>query len=142
MGHEIMSDGTVRHFGRIEPGDKRNPTGKGGFGDNPQNRNPGHWNPRLSPSFLANKFLRLTPAQLQGEAQRSDLTVVERMVICQLLDAIGADLKPRDRSDLAERVYDRAEGKPVAKIDAAVDQTPPPIINLTVADTSDPDNGR
>lgn len=133
-----MPDGTVRHFGRAEPGDPpRNPTGKGGFGDHPEHRNPGRWNPRLSPSYLVNRFIRLTPTQLQDEAQRDDLTVVERMVIRQLLDASKNDLKPQVRSDLTERVYDRAEGKPVAKIEAQLDQTPPPIINLTVTDTSE-----
>lgn len=136
MGHEILPDGSIHHFGRVEPGDKRNPTGKGGFGDHPENRNPGRWNSRLSPSFLTNKFLRMTPSRLQDEAQRDDLTVVERMVIRQLLDVAKTDLKPQVRSDLAERVYDRAEGKPVAKIDATVDQAPPPVINLTITDTS------
>lgn len=142
MGHAILPDGTVRHFGRVEPGDKRNPTGKGGFADHPENRNPGHWHPRLSPSFLVNKFLRFTPSQLQTEAQRDDLTVVECMIIRQLLDAAKNDLKPQTRSDLTERVYDRAEGKPVARVDAQVDQAPPPVINLTIADVSDRDDGR
>lgn len=137
MGHEILSDGTVRHLGSAEPGDPpRNPTGKGGFGDHPENRSNGNWNRRLSPSFLVNKFIRLTPNQLQDEAQRDDLTVVERMVIRQLLEVSKNDLKPQVRSDLTERVYDRAEGKPVARVDAQIDQMPPPVINLTVADTS------
>lgn len=137
MGHEILPDGSIRHYGRAEPGDPpRNPTGKGGFADHPEHRNPGSWNPRLSPSFLTNKFLRMTPSQLQDEAQRDDLTVIERMVIRQLLDAAKNDLKPQVRSDLVERVYDRAEGKPVARVDASVEATPTPIINLTITDTS------
>lgn len=143
MGHKILPDGTVRHLGPTEPGDPpRNPTGKGGFRDHPENRSNGHWDRRLSPSFLTNKFLRMTPTQLQDEAQRTDLTVVERMVIRQLLDAAKSDLKPQVRSDLTERVYDRAEGKPVAKVEAQVDQAPPPVINLTVADVSDHHDGR
>lgn len=143
MGHEILPDGTIRHYGRVEPGDPpRNPTGKGGFGDHPENRVAGTWNRRLSPSFVVNRFIRFTPSELQVEAQRDDLTVVERMVIRQLLDASKNDLKPQVRSDLTERVYDRAEGKPVAKVEAQVDQSPPPVINLTVADVSDRDGGR
>lgn len=37
-----------------------NPTGKGGFGDNPQNRNPGGWDKSQSISYQYNRIGRMS----------------------------------------------------------------------------------
>lgn len=143
MGHEILPDGSIRHYGRIEPGDPpRNPTGKGGFGDHPEHRSNGRWRPETSPGYVLNRLARLTAEELEAETEREDLTAVERLAIRQIQEALGEDLDPLQRLKLVEALWDRTEGKPVARVDATVDPIPPPVINLTVADVANRDDGR
>ena len=40
-------------------GDVNNPKGKGGFAENPNNRNPGGWSKETSIPYLQNKFGRM-----------------------------------------------------------------------------------
>lgn len=42
-----------------KPGSVNNPEGKGGFNENPQNRNPGGWSKETSIPYLQNKFGRM-----------------------------------------------------------------------------------
>lgn len=42
-----------------------NPTGKGGFGEHPENRNPGGWRKENSISYQYNKFSRMTPQEIE-----------------------------------------------------------------------------
>lgn len=46
--------------GRFVKGNNANPKGKGGFGENPQNRNDGHWDRSASPTMATKKFLMMT----------------------------------------------------------------------------------
>lgn len=43
-----------------------NPKGKGGFGDNPQNRNAGYWKSEDSIPFNQKMFLRMTEAEFES----------------------------------------------------------------------------
>lgn len=84
----------------------RNPTGKGGFGDNPQNRNPGGWDKTQSISYQYNRILRMTDDELAEFAVniKDGGTQAERIAYKRVQDAYN---------DLAttKEITDRTEGK-------------------------------
>lgn len=86
-----------------------NPTGKGGFGDNPQNRNPGGWNKEESISYQYNKLMRLSPEDLQ---EFKPETVAQAIALKRLTMAITND----GLGDTKE-VTDRTEGRAAQSID-------------------------
>ena len=45
--------------GYKKDGTPNNPTGKGGFGDHPENRNPGGWRPEYTPSYQYRRFMNM-----------------------------------------------------------------------------------
>jgi hypothetical protein len=86
-----------------------NPTGKGGFGDNPQNINRnGHWNPKNTFSYQMSRFKNMTIQELDNwnmDTPREIRTVAEDLAFHRVYNA---------RKELAEfrEVADRTEGKP------------------------------
>lgn len=54
-----------------------NPTGKGGFGEHPQDRSDGRWNKNESISYQYNRLLRMTPEALD-EYWEEKLEAAER----------------------------------------------------------------
>ncbi len=56
----------------------RNPEGKGGFGDNPQNRNPGGWVKTDTPRFKLEKMMKLSHKELQDFAMDEDQPLFDR----------------------------------------------------------------
>lgn len=84
-----------------------NPTGKGGFGDNPQNRNPGGWDKKKSISYQYNKMLRMTDDEWTELAMRiksGDTFRAERIAFNRINDA-DKDL------NATREITDRTEGK-------------------------------
>lgn len=85
----------------------RNPEGKGGFGDNPQNRNPGGWDKTKSISYQYNKMLRMTDdewAELSMRINSGDTFQAERIAFNRINDA--------DKDLMATKeITDRTEGK-------------------------------
>ncbi len=82
-----------------------NPTGKGGFGDNPQNRNPGGWKKEESISYNINKLMRLNKkAFAEYPKKNPEMTIAEEIAWNRLANA---------RLMLNEAVFvtDRTEGK-------------------------------
>ena len=55
-----------------------NPTGKGGFGDHPENRNPGGWKKEDTPRFKLEKMMKLSHAELQAVDFDEDASLFER----------------------------------------------------------------
>lgn len=55
-----------------------NPTGKGGFGDNPQNRNPGGWRKQDTPRFKLEKMMNLSMKDLEEIVRDEDAPLFER----------------------------------------------------------------
>jgi hypothetical protein len=55
-----------------------NPTGKGGFGDHPENRNPGGWKKEDTPRFKLEKMMNMSYKQLQEIAVDEDAALFER----------------------------------------------------------------
>lgn len=55
-----------------------NPTGKGGFGDNPQNRHNGHWKKEDTPRFKLEQMMKLSENELKKVAEDKDAPYFER----------------------------------------------------------------
>ena len=84
-----------------------NPSGKGGFAENPQNRNPGGWKSEDSISHQYKKLIRMTYKEVQKwleEREEKGLTLAEEI-------AYNNVLKARDILDYTKEVTDRTEGK-------------------------------
>lgn len=99
------------------PGNVTNPEGKGGFGDNPQNRGNGSWDKNESISYWYNKIGRMSDKEIAefepaNQNQRIALVRIERS-------------KRDDKEALAEakEITDRTEGKAkeTLSVDASVD---------------------
>ncbi len=90
---------------QVIPPQKRNPEGKGGFGDNPQNRNPGGWKKEESISYNINKLMRLNKKDFEEYPKKNkNMTIAEEIAYNRLANA---------RWLLNEAVFvtDRTEGK-------------------------------
>ena len=85
----------------------RNPEGKGGFGDNPQNRNPGGWKKEESISYQYNRLGRMTDEEF---AEYIPKTKFERIAYNRIKDA-------EDSLNDTKEVTDRTEGKAPQSID-------------------------
>ena len=84
-----------------------NPTGKGGFGDNPQNRSSGYWSAKDSISFQYKKFMKMSIDEVEKWAKnvkKKDRTVAQDLAYKAVLRA------KKSLVDLKE-VTDRTEGK-------------------------------
>lgn len=80
-----------------------NPTGKGGFGDNPENRNPGGWSKEGSISYQYQKLMRMSPTEF---AEFKPETVAQEIALKRITIA----KKDNGLYD-AKEVTDRTEGK-------------------------------
>jgi hypothetical protein len=92
----------VDENGRVIP----NPTGKGGFADNPQNRNPGGWKKENTISYQYNRFLNMSPDELKAFASVPDS---ERTVAMDI--AYSQVIASRKSLPHAKEITDRTEGK-------------------------------
>lgn len=90
-----------------------NPTGKGGFGDNPQNRNPGGWKKDQSISYQYNFLIRLKVDEFREWLQEHPEN--ERTMAQEL--AYQAVLKARKELNYLREITDRIEGKPSQSTD-------------------------
>lgn len=79
----------------------RNPEGKGGFGDNPTNRNPGGWNKDQSISYWYNKIGRMSDDEL---AEFIPANQNQKIALRRVQDALN------DLNNTKE-ITDRTEGK-------------------------------
>lgn len=85
-----------------------NPTGKGGFGDHPENRNPGGWKPEYTFSYQYKRFLNMdvkTFKEWKDKTSDKEKTMVEELAYVAVLKA---------RSEFKERqeIANRTEGMP------------------------------
>lgn len=87
-----------------------NPTGKGGFGDNPQNRNPGGWKKEESIPYQYNFFMRMTREELREWVENNEMTLAQNIAYNRLMAAM------KSLPD-AKEVTDRTSGKPSQSID-------------------------
>lgn len=89
-----------------------NPTGKGGFKDNPQNRNPGGWKKEMVFSYQYRRFMNMTVEELREYSKKDDKerTVVEDLAYARVIAA------RKSLPDVKE-ITDRTEGKAPQSID-------------------------
>jgi len=84
-----------------------NPTGKGGFGDHPENRNPGGWKPEYTYSYQCRRFMNMTVEEFKNWINitpEKERTMIEEQ-------AYNAVLKARTKLDYLKEQNDRTEGK-------------------------------
>lgn len=84
-----------------------NPTGKGGFGDNPDHRSPGRWKKSDSVSYQYNMFLRMNAEEVREwevTYPESDRTMAQEI-------AYRAILRARKSLKDLQEITDRTEGK-------------------------------
>lgn len=106
-----MSDTTKQEKKRK----RGNPTGKGGFGDNPQNRSDGRWKKEESISYWYNKIGRMTDEQLNNFKPANQN---QRIALRRILAALGNDELSLKNT---KEITDRTEGKPRQDIDLNVE---------------------
>lgn len=118
MGNNDTSDLTTEQA-TPQKDMNRNPEGKGGFKDNPQNRNPGGWRKEVSFSYQYKRFMAMTSKELAEWATTpSDKrTVVEDLAYARVVAA------KKSLADVKE-MTDRTEGKPPQMIGMSVNKDP------------------
>lgn len=92
-------------------GKRGNPTGKGGFGDNPQNRANGRWTKETSIPYLQNVFGRMPIAEFEAYIPQTPFEQA----------AYNAVQKAKQNLAFLVEVTDRTSGKAQQHIDHTSD---------------------
>lgn len=100
--------------GRFAAGNNANPTGKGGFQDNPELRSDGRWSKDTSISYWYNKLGRMTDKERGAFEPTTDF---QRIALKRLSQALGGDELALKTT---KEITDRTEGKPKQDIDMNV----------------------
>lgn len=101
-----------------------NPTGKGGFGDHPENRNPGSWKKSDTPRFKLEQMMKLSEQDLKAVADDKTAPYFER----KLAGAINkADWK------VIREMTDQVYGQPKQTIDTTI-AIPQPLAPVRTTD--------
>lgn len=88
-------------------GDVNNPSGKGGFGDNPQNRANGRWSKETSISYWYNYIIRLSVNELETFKPE---TVAQQLAYNSVMEA-------KNELSYLKEVTDRTEGRAMQQTD-------------------------
>lgn len=99
----------------FEKGQVANPTGKGGFGDNPQNQSPGGWRKEESIPYWQNYFIRLPLDEFYRWKDENAAT----MTVAQDI-AWNAVISARGELPYLKEVTDRTSGKAPQTIEQTV----------------------
>lgn len=109
-------------------GTVNNPTGKGGFGDHPENACKGRWRKEDSYTYNVNKFGRMTDIELQEiilKSKAGELTQFQQAALKTVLDM----KKDEGWKKLVDTV-DRVDGKALQPVEQTVNGYVPPTINI------------
>lgn len=112
----------------VKKGMVNNPTGKGGFGDHPENACHGRWRKEGSYTYNVNKFGRMTDIELQEiilESKAGELTQFQQAALKTVLDM----KKDEGWKKLVDTV-DRVDGKALQPVEQTVNGYVPPTINI------------
>lgn len=112
----------------VKKGMVNNPTGKGGFGDHPENACHGRWRKEDSYTYNVNKYGRMTDIELQEvilQAKGGELTQFQRAALQTVLDM----QKKEGWKKLVDTV-DRVDGKALQPVEQTVNGYVPPTINI------------
>lgn len=94
----------------------RNPSGKGGFGDNPQNRGSGSWNKEMVFSYQYRRFMNMSLNELNEWRALGDM---EKKVVEEL--AYQAVMRAKSSLPDIKEITDRTEGKAKESLDITTD---------------------
>lgn len=97
----------------LKKGKVTNPTGKGGFHENPQNRGTGFWDSTKSVSYNYKKFLNMTEADFLAwgkQVPKNKKTMAQKIAYSNMINA-PVSLKH------SKEVTDRTEGRAPQHID-------------------------
>lgn len=120
--------------GRWLKGSTPNPTGKGGFGDNPDHAVGRR---SLTPKYWRRKFGDMTREELDYARKYIDaLPVAARMVLADIDAAFDEDTPAGLRVGVRQDFYDRIDGKATQVLQADVETTQREPIKITFEDLS------
>lgn len=112
------------------PGNVTNPTGKGGFGDNPENRNPGGWSKTSTLRYKIEQASYLSDEELQAIVDNPDESTLLRRFAKATLKADWKMIK-----EITEMLY----GKPKESVDvSSSDGSLAPVVRI-IDDRISPD---
>ena len=108
--------------GRFKTGNKANPTGRGGFGDNPEHRNPGGWDYETSIPYWFNKFQRMGLSEFEGwlTEHEDEVTPAIKTAWQRVSEMMKNADKSKNALPAADMVMDRTIGKPRVTVDQNV----------------------
>jgi hypothetical protein len=108
-----------------KPSKTPNPTGKGGFADNPQNIGSGHWSKEDSIPYQYNFLMRMTTDELSQWARDNQ----KKMTVAQAiaLNRIQASLTSLPD---AKEITDRTSGRAKETIEHTIVEAPVPLEDL------------
>lgn len=115
--------------GRFAPGNNANPTGKGGFGTNPQNRSNGKWKKENSISYQYNRLLAMTEEEYNAF---KPVTNAEKIAKRRIERAIRDDDESLKET---KEITDRTEGRAKQDISIEADEKAAPLIRGFVIPT-------
>ena len=93
-----------------------NPTGKGGFGDNPQNRNPSGWKRTDTVRYKLERMAEMGTQELTTIIEDETLPVFERKIAGFILEGDWKTIR-----EMTEQIY----GQPKQTIDTTMTITTP-----------------
>lgn len=115
--------------GKFAPGNNANPTGKGGFGDNPQNRSNGKWKKENSVSYQYNRMLAMTTDELKDFKPTTNAEAIAKRRLERAMRDDDESLKE------TKEITDRTEGRAKQDINIDVDEKSAPLIRGFVIPT-------
>jgi hypothetical protein len=118
----------------VQPGQIINPTGKGGFGDHPENKANGRWKKENTQGYCLNFFLQLTELEF---LKWSDENPPEKRTVAQAIAWSRVAKAKKELPDYKE-VVDRTEGKAMQYSDITTDGKQ--IISPLIVSTINPRN--
>lgn len=120
MAENTTASKQVQKKGKLPPRKKQkdqrynhNPTGKGGFGERPEDIHSGHWSSRNTVSYQYNRFMAMTTADFKNWRTRtpeSQRTMAEEIAYSQVLNARNSHNEQASLA-CAKEITDRTEGK-------------------------------
>jgi len=103
----------------------RNPTGKGGFGERPEDRSNGRWRKETSISYQYNRLIRMNIEEFKRwliENPEGKRTMAQEL-------AYQAIVKARTDLPYLKEVTDRTEGRAAQSIDMTSGGKPIPLLD-------------
>ena len=85
-----------------------NPTGKGGFGDNPENRNPGGWKKDATARYKLEQIIQMSDEELQGLIDNEEAAAFDKRLAHAVKNGQWRELE-----GMINQVY----GKPKESVD-------------------------